>query len=158
MKEPRYLRQGLAGFYWGLASIVLNSVLLFILLNLAAQLYLDSKAPPAKNRSDEGAVMAHRGYHPSLAPAYPGMDEGRVADLIKEARQLTQGYEAHTQFKERPANATYVKVHPAGFRHGRSQARWPPDNTAFNILFLGALPHSDIVSATTTPYPHICKK
>jgi hypothetical protein len=117
--------------------IVLNTLLLLIVLNVAAQLYLDAKSARAKSKHDARDVFAHRAYDPSLAPLYPGLDEGQISELIKETRKLTQEYDSYTQFKERPVNAKYVKVYPEGFRNGKNQAQWPPDKTAFNIFVFG---------------------
>jgi len=137
MKRPKLFRSRLVNAYWVLSSIVINTLFLFIVLNVAAQIYLDVKSAREKNRAQDGAAYAHRGYHPALASVYPGMDEGQVSDLIKETRRLTQEYDSYTQFKERPATTTYVNVYPEGFRKGKNQAKWPPDNQAFNIFTFG---------------------
>ncbi|HMK37334.1 MAG TPA: hypothetical protein VK463_19830, partial [Desulfomonilaceae bacterium] len=116
MKDPTHLLGKLNNSYRAVCLIIVNSILLFLLINLLAAGYLNWKSNRQKVRADANAPFAHREYHSSLAPLYPGMNKGQVSELIKETRKISQEYDAYTQFKERPTNGTYVNVDPNGFR------------------------------------------
>ncbi len=92
---------------------------------------------PAEGRCRWGSASGHRGYDPSLAPVYPGMDKTQVSELIKETRKLSHEYDSYTQFKERFANGKYVNVDPNGFRNRLRRLPWPPDPKALNIFVFG---------------------
>ena len=80
MKKLRVSFSTLETYYRTLSAIILNSILLFILINLLAQGYLDFKSARQKGAADGGAPHGHRGYDPSLAPVYPGMDKTQVSN------------------------------------------------------------------------------
>ena len=127
-----------ATYYRTFSVIIVNALLLFLLLNLLAQGYLDFKSARQKSAaSSDVATYGHRGYDPSLASVYPGMDKSQISELIKETRKLSHEYDSYTQFKERFANGKYVKVDPNGFRNGVKQLPWPPDPEALNIFVFG---------------------
>lgn len=137
MSDSKSRFQRLGVWYRSLALIVFNTILVFVVLNLVAEAILDMRIAHQKTHVQASTLIGYRGYHPSLDPVYPGKTKSQIAELVRETRRVSQEYESFTQFKEKATSGTYVAVDPNGFRHGGSQATWPPDPKAFNIFVFG---------------------
>jgi len=117
--------------YRATALLLLNTLLLFALLNLAlgAFFYLsDGSYKPT------GTLRYPKAY---LAQVYPHMREEEWRALLKETQTLQLEFVPYTHFKERPRKGKYVNVTEGGFRVNKRQGPWPPNPRAVNIFFFG---------------------
>ncbi len=114
-----------------IALLLLNSLLLFILANVAAGFYFSWK-DRTKSWVGPGAEKKWR-----LAQVYPHMKEEEWRGLLRESWTRRITFEPYTQFKEGASQGTYVNVSEEGYRmSGRPQA-WPPQAGAIPIFFFG---------------------
>lgn len=114
------------------ALLLLNTLVIFALLNLAAGLafYLkDRLGPPPVG------PLVHAKAH--LQQVYPHMKEEEWRALLTETWTRPLAFETFTHFKERPSRGKYVNVAENGFRMNKRQGPWPPNPHAFNIFFFG---------------------
>ncbi|MBI4964796.1 MAG: SGNH/GDSL hydrolase family protein [Desulfomonile tiedjei] len=137
MGRIRRMLGSLGNFYGVFAVICLNSLLLFVLINLVAQAALDVRTYFQKRAAMQGTPWAYRGFHESLTALHPGMTKEQISRLIAETRRLTQGYDCYTQFKENPCAGEYVKVDARGFRPIGNQKPWPPPDGEFIVFVFG---------------------
>lgn len=119
------------------AIIVLNSLLLFVLINVLADGALDLHKYFRKRAVMKECPYSFRRYHESLDAVHPNMKSEEIGKLIHETRRLTQGYEPYTQFREKPYDTEYVNVNPVGFRPIGGQAAWPPRAEDFVVFVFG---------------------
>jgi lysophospholipase L1-like esterase len=133
-------RSGLAiivKYYRLLAIIFLNSVIFFVLINLAADAYLDAIAYFQKTAAMKGTPYSYRRFQESLVAVHPDLSRDQIGTLIAETRKITQGYEPYTQFKENPYRSEFVTVDQRGFRPIKNQAPWPPPKGELTIFVFG---------------------
>lgn len=127
------------GWEWYKAGAVLlvNTVVLFVLLNLA--LWVVFKVKDTAIDKDEERIARYEKYGPSLvAKAYPEMDRADLDGLMRETeRSLRPGYEPFTHLKPRPATGKYVNVDENGFRRTKDQGPWPPGPANLNVFVFG---------------------
>ena len=113
--------------YRGISLVVLNTILLFIFINLillvaySANDYLESDEDPVSIRY-QGIIYDDR----SLSAIYPDFSDEKVRTLLRETWSRPYIYDAFTQFKERPFRGEHVNVTEGGFRHTLDQGPWPP--------------------------------
>ncbi|MDB4307989.1 hypothetical protein N9985_01735 [Gammaproteobacteria bacterium] len=72
-----------------------------------------------------------------LSTVYPQYTNDEIDALLVETWSRPVGYEAFTQFRERPFNGRYINVSQKGFRYIEKQAAWPPRESNFNIFVFG---------------------
>lgn len=123
--------------YSSLAIICLNSLLLFLAINLVVGAALDVKESYRKKAAMKGTPWAYRSYDPALSAVHPDLTPEGIDNLITETRHLTQIYDPYTQFKEKPIHGRYVTVDPRGFRLVAHQQEWPPPRGEFTVFFFG---------------------
>ena len=111
------------------AVILLNTLVLFILINLV--LY-----PFFWFADQEIGVMAKYGMELFMS-VYPDRSEEEITLLLEETWSRPYIYEPFTQFKERPYDGHYIKVDKNGFRQTAGQGPWPPVPDVFNIFVFG---------------------
>jgi lysophospholipase L1-like esterase len=130
MKSDRH-RNSLARcahFYRSTALILLNTVVLLVLINLA--LWSARRIWPALvGKGDEISTV--------LKGAYPHMSAPEIGRLLAETRALTYVYEPFTQFREAPCQGTYVNISSNGFRMTQGQGPWPPSPDHYNVFVFG---------------------
>ena len=122
--------QSLRRVYTSSALILLNSLLLFLVLNLA--LYV-------------ATTIGHPRYGPLtryatslVMRAYPGWSDSDVDLLMRETYlDARPEYDVISQLRERPTSGRFVNVSPAGFRLVAHQGPWPPAREATNIYVFG---------------------
>ncbi len=128
----------LSANYKTLSVILLNTVVLFAILNLIADGIHDIQEGLRKRAAAKGAkAFGYREYQPALAPLYPGLTPEQITSLTMENRKMEFMYDPFTQFREKPASGKYVNVSKAGFRLIKNQGPWPIDKKFFNVFVFG---------------------
>jgi hypothetical protein len=123
-------------WYTFAAIALLNSVLLFLFLNLVLWLIMqvEHAAKPSRVAGPLGA------YGKEVFKAYPGWGEEDVKTLLKESWNRGAAwfeYEPFTGYRERPFRGRFFNNVPAGFRLSKHQAPWPPRADAINVFVFG---------------------
>ncbi len=119
------------------AIVFLNSVLLFLFLNLA--LWVGMQAWHIVKPSPVAGPLGSYGRD-AVIKAYPGRREADVKTLLKESWGRGYSwfeYEPFTGFRERPFQGKFIHSDPAGFRLSKDQAPWPPRSDAINVFVFG---------------------
>lgn len=119
---------GCAHFYRSTALILLNTIVLLILINLA--LWSAHRAEQALGGKG-GEITA------ALKGAYPHMSAAAIGRLLDETKALSYVYEPFTQFREAPCQGTYVNITSNGFRKIQGQGPWPPAPDSYNVYVFG---------------------
>lgn len=123
--------------YGALALIILNSIIILLVLNLAAsgimdfQRYLRKRADAAKGR------YSFKKYEDPVRELFPDLHKNDIDKLLVEIRHVSQVFDTYTQFKERPFAGKFVNVNEHGFRPIKNQGPWPPDPKNVNIFVFG---------------------
>lgn len=115
------------------AIVLLNTCVLFVLVNIALFLFLEIHSKLA----GQSNPIADKYGQAWLKARYPDMTENDVKGLLKETWSLHFKYEPYTQFRERPYSGRWVTVDPHGFRVSRNQGPWPPSPDYFNVFVFG---------------------
>lgn len=122
-----------AGFRY-VASTLLATVLVLLLLNAACSLAFVLR----DGFSPQGTSPVQQKYDSvEWAAVYPDLEVEQIEQLLRETWSRTQAYEPLTQFTERPYKGEYVNVSEMGFRIGRNQGPWPPDDHDYNMFVFG---------------------
>jgi hypothetical protein len=118
-------------------SIFLTIMLLLVLTSLGFYL-LEKHSGPDLGRINPKVydrIVARK--RSDLATVYPHYSNDEINSLLVETWARPIGYEAFTQFKERPFIGRYINVSKKGFRFNEKQALWPPRENNFNIFVFG---------------------
>lgn len=120
-----------ARLYTGVALLIFNTLIAFVVLNAVVAVYLKSR-----REATSQPVVLLENHEEHLRKCYPDWDLGEVRAMLKE---MARPFElvAYTMFQERPFEGKYVNVHEARFRVGKNQGPWPPDPEMYNIFFFG---------------------
>ena len=108
------------------AVVLVNTLLLFVCLNLAAYAWLQMRSPSLTPPVDTGP----------LERAYPTLSREEIATFVRESTRV-MAYEPFTGSRERPTVGKYVNVHDHGFRVIKNQGPWPPSREHLNVFCLG---------------------
>jgi hypothetical protein len=117
-----------AQFYRSTALILLNTLVLLVLINLA--LWGAYRVERARRGNGEEITSALKG-------AYPHMSVAEIGRLLNETKALSYVYEPFTQFREAPCRGTYVNISSNGFRITQGQGPWPPSPDHYNVFVFG---------------------
>lgn len=120
-------------YYTIVAILFLNTVVLFLLLNLL--ILAGAHVRNAFRQKDNGYQKL---YDVPLHRVYPGYSQDEIDRIVNET--WVRGgleYEPFTGIKERAFTSTYVNVSPEGYRLTVPQGPWPPDPKAFTIFLFG---------------------
>lgn len=121
--------------YTNIALLVLNTLLVFVLLNVLCWCVLKVQAALWTFRHGNVVFATYKGV--DFQQLYPGMTNTQITQLLEETWSRPLVFEPFTQFKERPFHGTYINVHAAGYRLSWGQATWPPNKDYFNIFVFG---------------------
>jgi hypothetical protein len=122
-------------WYKAAALMVFNTLVFFILVNLAIALFFGvQKLFTGRDRSDP-LTQVHGSW--SLKSVYPDLSEAEVRELWEETRTRPVGYTPFAQFKEAAYHGHYVNVDAGGFRLVKNQGPWPPQAKNLNIFVFG---------------------
>lgn len=125
--DNRFIR-----YYRSAALILVNTVLLFVLINLVLLAFYW-----VKDLVTGGDLVSAKYSMETLVPVYPSLSEAEISDLLTETWSRPYVYEPFTQFRERPYRGRYVNVDANGFRLTADQGAWPPDPSSYNIFLFG---------------------
>lgn len=129
MSDPDRRRLArLRGAHRGAATLLLNTALAFVLVNLVAW--------PIATALRGDPITALYGRDTVLA-AYPGKEPSDVDDLLEETWSRLLVYRPFLETGERPRSGRFVNVSEPGFRHSKDQAPWPPPEGTFAVFVLG---------------------
>lgn len=130
------------------SAVVLNTLLLFVLLNVAAWFVLAAWRMSGGKliERSEGYGFQQVDFNPIFynygkartLKAYPGWQGEEVSHLLDETyvhRRIE--FEPYTAFRESAFLGKYVNVDERGFRRFREQGPWPPDKEHFNVFVFG---------------------
>lgn len=127
MKSRRFSSRYVSG-----ALVLLNTLVIFLVLNAAAYLVLSlyeylSESNPVSEKYGEDR----------LKTVYPHLNGDEIRELLQETWSRSYVYEPFTQFRERAYQGEYVNVDINGYRISKDQAAWPPPAGEFNIFLFG---------------------
>jgi hypothetical protein len=128
-----WLQKSLSG-YKTIAIILLNTIVLFILFNLALGFAFWLRGPEPGNIQSNPAL---RYSEASLAAVYPGWTREERNEMLRENWSRPLVYDDFVLHRERPCRGKYVNVTEAGFRLSKNQGPWPPSPTNLNIFLFG---------------------
>lgn len=114
------------------AMVLLNTLALFIVLNLCIGVYFAAK--DNLSRETNPVLKSYGSSH--VESLYPGMSRDEVKRLLDESWSRPCVYEPFTQFRERARSGTYVNVDENGFRRMKDQGVWPPDKEKSFVVFV----------------------
>lgn len=126
--DPRSWQDRLAAGWRALALLCLNTVVAFLLVNLAAVAALSFYQRPP------GALQY--GLE-KLARVYPGWSGKDIEALLRETWSREYVYSPFVQHREGVTRGRFVNVDRHGFRHSANQAPWPPAVESFSIFVFG---------------------
>jgi lysophospholipase L1-like esterase len=136
MTTPQ-LRSGKSAFqrvvstYQKVAVLLLNTLILFVLVNLGLWVHFAMK----DRRTTANPFLAHSDEW--LTAAYPGMATSERTQLLNDHWRRYFQYDDYNMFSEGPLQSKYLNVTEAGFRASRDQGPWPPSPENFNIFVFG---------------------
>ena len=139
MSEMKQYIKIISNIYSSFATILLNAVILFLIVNLLADGYLDIIENTDKKRklAKQGMRRMFRKYEPPLSAVYPDLKEHQVTQLIKETTSIHFIYEPYTIFKHKHLNSQYVNTDTRGFRPIENQGPWPPPSDDTVVFVFG---------------------
>jgi len=126
-----------ATYYQACALMFLNTVLLFVVANVAVLAFSKAKVWLSKEPKLGRTSYLCPLYGKSLKALYPGMSEEQIDEVLDETWSRPMLHEPFTGFRERPHKGKYVNVDENGFRHTKDQGPWPPDASKFNVFLFG---------------------
>jgi hypothetical protein len=121
---------------YGLTALVLlNTIALFVVVNVAAAAWL-------RLRRDEPVKYQRAwlidGYGlDTLARNYPGLSREDLMTLLYESSNWVQEYEPFTGFRPVARRDRFITISPHGFRSVPQQAPWPPPEGGTTIFLFG---------------------
>jgi len=121
-----------AAFYRGLSVFVLNTILLFIFVQLAGRAWFYIHP-----RQSHGVRCFLRDVGGAAPRVYPGRSKEEVIALLDEIWSRPVRFQPFTHFKERPYKGRFVNVSAEGWRRVRKQGPWPPARDHFNVFVFG---------------------
>jgi hypothetical protein len=125
----------LGSLYKTAATVLVNLLILFIVVNLLAALGLGLREYVKHLLGGASPVFAK--YSASLAKAYPNRSLGEVNDLLAVTWNRPLVYAPFVQFHEGPAKSRFVNVTASGMRLGGKDQPWPPAADRYNIFVFG---------------------
>ena len=122
---------------------LLNSLVLFAVLNIGIALYANSVAPHKATTADKRRVAADQALAKYgidyFKRIYPNKSEAEIRQLIADQAELPPAiYEPYAEYRPPAATSPTYNVHEAGFRLiGAGQGPWPLDPNALNVFVFG---------------------
>ena len=118
-----------------LAIVALNTLALFVIVNVAAALWL-------RMQQDEPTTYERawliEGYGlDTLARNYPNLSRDDLTAFLFEASNWVQEYEPFTGFRPVPRRDRFISISRDGFRPVPNQAPWPPPGDRRAVFLFG---------------------
>jgi hypothetical protein len=133
--EPSSTPPRFRSTYALIALILLNTLVLFAVVNLAAAVWL--RVQETKPVTYDRAWLIDGYGLDTLARNYPGMSRDDVTTLLHETSNWIQEYEPFTGFRPVIRRDRFISISPDGFRPVPEQAPWPPPAGATTIFLFG---------------------
>ena len=125
-----------AKYYKACAVILLNTFVLFVILNLLLAVVF--KVRDGYDARNEVPQTAREMYGMALMErAYPGYQRDELNALLDEGEQVRHEYEPFTQYKEKTRSGKWYNVDANGFRRVKDQGPWPPQPGNVNVFLFG---------------------
>jgi hypothetical protein len=122
----------LSRWYKGAALLLLNTVVLFVIVNLM----LWAAMGVWHWRASRG--FGYHGYSAaSLRQVYPDLTDAQRTQLLGETWERPFVYQQFVELQERPIQGQYVTVNENGYRNNPPQGPWPIDSNNRNIFVFG---------------------
>lgn len=119
-------------FYKYLATIMLTTCILLILLNVFFIFLAEIRW---KHLNSFNPVYAR--YGDTLQKVYPNLNKTEIHNLLAETWGRVFEYQQFVQFGEGSYKGKYVNVDKNGFRLSKDQGPWPPDPSNYNVFIFG---------------------
>jgi hypothetical protein len=121
--------------------VALNTLILFVVANVAADWYLRRDRPTVsveeRRRARGDAAIARYGIE-FYRRVYPDKSDEQILQLVHDQPELTVAYEPFAEFRSTAIATTTLNIHQAGFRlGGAAQGPWPLDDKAVNVFVFG---------------------
>lgn len=129
MSVPSALQPVVRG-YRVIAVILLNTFVLFLLVNLACLVLRPWIIPRTDPVTQEYDLT-------DIAKIYPSLTYDQITKMLIETWSRPLAYESYTHFKETAYSGRYVHVDPNGFRLSDNQGPWPPDPQRYDVFVFG---------------------
>ncbi|MCL5125663.1 MAG: SGNH/GDSL hydrolase family protein [Deltaproteobacteria bacterium] len=123
--------------YGALALIALNSIIMFLVLNLIASAIIDFRGQLRKKADAATGRYSFKKYEDPVKVLFPDLEKNDINTLLTEIRHVSQVFDTYTQFKEKPFVGKFVNVDVHGFRPIKDQGPWPPNSEKTNIFVFG---------------------
>jgi hypothetical protein len=133
--EPSSTSPRFRSTYALIALVLLNTIVLFAVVNLAAAAWL--RVQETKPVTYDRAWLIDGYGLDTLARNYPGMSRDDVTTLLHETSNWIQEYEPFTGFRPVTRRDRFISISPDGFRPVPEQAPWPPPPGATTIFLFG---------------------
>lgn len=125
----------LVRIYKSIALIFLNTIILFVILNLVFLVAFKIGDLIAVRQTSN--PVSEKYGNSVLREVYPDLSGREVNKLLAETWSRPYVFEPFTQFRERPYKGDYVNVDVNGFRLTKDQGPWPPEPSNFNVFLFG---------------------
>jgi hypothetical protein len=119
------------------AVVLLNFTILFVLVNLAAALWLALTSRDEGQRSEIIDLFIRRHGMETLRAAYPGMSDPEIRGLLNATGVIGNRYHPFVEFVNAAHVSPQVVMRPEGFRVGPDQAPWPPPSSGKTVFVFG---------------------
>ncbi len=135
MNEPKVsskLLNKLLAWHRLIAVVLLNTILLFVVINALAYVFLKVRHSfynpntPLSKYSDQ-----------ALAEVYPEYNQQERKAILSENWSRGYAFDSYLLVREIPYQGKYLNVSAAGFRLSKSQGPWPPDPANINVFLFG---------------------
>jgi hypothetical protein len=117
------------------AAVLLNTLIVIAVVNLAAAAYL-AYSVTGPRHYPKAWLVDHYGFD-VLKRAYPGWRDDDLKVFLSETSNWLFEYESFTQFRQIPRSDRFITISDAGFRVSPNQGPWPLNRTATNIFVFG---------------------
>ncbi len=128
--SPRPRQGRFVRWYVGGAVLLLNTLLLFVLLNLVCWAVLDIH----ELRARPSYLKYSNDYYRKV---YPTMSDSDWKELVKETKDRPFAFRPYVMFAEPPYQGRYVNVSEQGYRFVPQQGPWPMDPKNYNVMMFG---------------------
>ena len=127
--KPMQMIKTISRFYKGFAVIILNTILLFIFLNIFFYFVIQIRGDSITNQKFYNDDI--------LSEVYPHRSHEDINLLLKETKSLFHVYKPYVQFTEPEFRGKFVNINRNGFREGHNQCRYPINKSKFNVFVFG---------------------
>jgi hypothetical protein len=130
VSPPKPRQRRIARWYVGAAIMLFNTLLVFVLLNLALWPILSihrSRARPSYLKYPDDWYRK----------VYPGLADSDWKEMVKESKDRPFEFGPYVMFTEPPYQGRYVNVSEQGYRLVPNQGPWPMDPKNYNVMTFG---------------------